>query len=436
MFVIFLSENLHLVHSTTQERYGGFFDRVDNVAIRTFDLMRILTNETVPVVNDTINAIMGDLYVSVIDEVPTITNQFLKLTDLDTPLAMLGNLAKTVEDLLSAHIYLRENGPHVAIELGKLDSIIRVNGEILLNERRRTIQSCADSLHDLPSLESFGMALEEAANGLLDIVHNRETFFNLFRLEGSLGLFNMLNVLPFNISEVTDQLKSAMMVRGELEDSIRNKTARWFSGMSNQTDPQLIWLSPYTKIAFDKIDDASTWYHGVVKGTKPTARRLERLWIIVYFLGALALATPAVLLICSCLQPVKSKKTIQVPKEVYPLLITSAVGDAASTVSSGRGSVTEGDISSLALPATTSPESPLMHDPTISSGIGSFGIPAAAAEDLLQRSRSNSVGSDSGCPRNDSRLAKEVSSRIFVLLFIIYSWIIQPQLELALSQRG
>ncbi len=396
-FVIFLSEHLNFARS----RESSFVDRVDDVANRTFNLLRILTQETVPLVNNTINGLMNDFYVSVLDEVPMITNQFLKLTDLDTPLAMLGNLAKTVEDMLNAHIYLRENGPQVALELGKLDSNIRVNGEMLLNEFQQTQEACSAAIEHLPSLEAFGGAIKELPQGLYDNQNKLETFFTLFRLESSLGLFNMLNVLPFNVSEVTDQLRSAIKVRGELEESIRFKTERWFGRLSNQTDYELKWLSPYTDQINNMIDSTDEWYRDAVGEARPAVRQLERTWTVVYFLGALVLATPTVLLICSCIQPRRTASKTPV-KEVFPLMPSS---EAASTVSSGRGSSDDGGSSVVSAPTRTRRLAP---SPTFSSGLAS--LDGHAGEELLGRNRTRSIGSDSGCPRNDSRLAKVVST--------------------------
>ncbi|VDD74067.1 unnamed protein product [Mesocestoides corti] len=393
--VIFLSENLDFAHPQS----SSFVNRVDDVSNRTFTLLRMLANESLSLVDDAVNGLMGDVYMSILTEVPTITTQFLNHTNLNTPLAMLGDLARTVESLLSAHIHLRENGPQVASELGKLDSNIRVNGDMLLNEFKQVWKECGEVESHIPSLKPFGEAIAQLSTGLYDNQSEFVPFFQLFRLESSLGLFNMLNVLPFNVSEVTAQLKSAIKVRTELEESIKNKTVILFRSLSDQPDKVAGFLAPYMDNVVANINTTDQLYHQNMEVVKSFIYRLERMWIIIYFIGLMVLATPTVLLLSSCLRP---RHSVMHPvKKVSPLLTPS---EADSVVSSGRGS-SDDEVSSV---VSAPPTRKRQAFSGAYSELKSLDCPTV--HELLvnpERSRSLSLDSDSGCPRNDSRLEKE-----------------------------
>lgn len=131
--VIFCSEHLDLFESKMINVYS-VLDHMDSVVNRSMTVLHSVAEDALSPVNDFTNGVTTDLYETVLSEVPTITNHFLQLTDLDAPLAMLGDLAQVVDDLLNAHIFLRENGPQVALEFDKLDSNIKLNIQALAVE--------------------------------------------------------------------------------------------------------------------------------------------------------------------------------------------------------------------------------------------------------------------------------------------------------------
>ncbi|VDM25605.1 unnamed protein product [Hydatigera taeniaeformis] len=327
--VIVFSENLNITNSQGFD----FVSRIDKISNQSFLLLRALTYETKSVANATIHDLINDFYKDFLSEVPTITSNFLNQTNLDTPLKILGNLSQTVEDLLKAHTLLRENGPQVALELEKLDSSIRVNGEMLLQETQRTKKECADFTIHLPSLTPLGEAISQLIIGLYDEATHEDTFFHLFRLESSLGLFNMLNVLPFNVSVVIAQLKTAVNVRKELEASIRGKIEDRFSSMSKDVLKAVEGLSIYIDKALMKIDEIEQSYHETMDRVNGSLKMLKCVWTIVYFIEGMVVAAPLVLLLCSCFCPRHSLKAPA--KEAFPLL---TINELASASSSGCGS--------------------------------------------------------------------------------------------------
>lgn len=397
--VILFSENLNFNSS----QGGGFVGRVNELSHRTFSLLRSLTNETKSVANATINGILDDFYTDLLLEIPTITASFLNRTNLDTPLLLLGDLAKTVEDLLNAHTYLRENGPQVALRLEKLDSSIRGNVEMLLREIHETRTECAYFIDQTPFLKTFSDAINELAKGLYKEEHHEDTFFELFRLESSLGLFNMLNVLPFNVTEVTDQLKSAIRVRDDLEESIRGNMERRFARMTKDAVSLVDSFSVYADKGQDKISQMERAYRDRIEVVNGTLDTLKSAWIIVYFIGVMVATAPLVLLICSCTCPRHGVKTPI--KEFLPLL---RINELVSASSSGCGS-SEDDNSAL-----TPQEGLIVPTVTFSADGASF----STRELFLERGRESSISfdSDSGCPRSDCR----VSLSSFILKRVVY----------------
>ncbi|KAL5965866.1 hypothetical protein TSMEX_006403 [Taenia solium] len=387
--VIVFSENLNL----TDSQGSGFVGRVDKISNRTFVLLRALTQETKSIANATIRGLISDFYQDLLSEVPTVTATFLNQTNLETPLKILGNLSQTVEDLLKAHTCLRENGPQVTLELEKLDSSIRVNGEMLLQEIHKTEGECAAFTDHLPSLKPFGEAISQLVIGLYDEANHEDMLFHLFRLESSLGLFNMLNVLPFNVSTVIAQLKTAVNVREELEASIRDKIEDRFSRMSNDVLKAMDVLSIYIGKALMKIDEMEQSYHRTMDGVNGALKMLKHAWIAVYFIEGMVITAPLVLLLCSCFCPHHS---MTVPaKEIFPLL---AINELASASSSGCGSSEDED-------SNVTPILTQGRQLNASMTILSNGDYPDGHDLFIRQARDGSIScdSDSGCPRSDSR---------------------------------
>ncbi|KAM7536449.1 hypothetical protein Aperf_G00000082244 [Anoplocephala perfoliata] len=383
--VILFSENLNFNSS----QGSGFVGRIDGLSHRTFALLRSLTNETKSVANDTINGILNDFHTDLLLEIPKITSNFLNGTNLNTPLFLLSDLAKTVEDLLNAHTYLRKNGQNIAMMLENLDSNIRANVVILLKEIQETRTECAYFINRIPSLKTFHDAINELAKGLYKEERHNDTFHELFKLESSIGLFNMLNVLPFNVTEVTEQLKSAMRVRDDLEKSIRDNIERRFTLMTKDAMSWIDGLSDYVDKGQSMINHTERDYKEKIKVVTGTLNAVKNAWIIVYFIGIMVATAPSVLLICSCACTRRGVKT-PIKEKVFPLLRTN---EPVSASSSGCGS-SEDDNSTLTaqegqtVPAVTFPAS---------------GTSVSRRDLFLKRGRETSISfdSDSGCPRSD-----------------------------------
>ncbi|EUB55260.1 hypothetical protein EGR_09893 [Echinococcus granulosus] len=386
--VVVFSEN-----SLADSQRSGFVSRIDKISNRTFVLLRALTKETKSVADVTVRGLISDFYNDLTLEVPTITAHFLNQTNLNTPLTILDDLSQTVEDLLKAHTCLRESGPQVTLELEKLDSNIRVNGEMLFQEIQRTSRECAAFTDHLPSLKPFGEAISQLMTGLYDEENHVDTFFHLFHLESSLGLFNMLNVLPFNVSTVIAQLKTAVSVRKELEASIRGRIEDRFSHMSNEVLKAVDGLSFYIDEALVKIDEMEHSYHQTMGHVNGGLKVLKGVWIIVYFIGVMVITAPLVLLFCSCLCPRHSMKVAV--KKVSPLLTTNELISASS---SGCGSSEDED-------STLTPI--LAQERRLDSS--TVFLPNSdyldSHELLIRQVQDSSIScdSDSGCPRSDSR---------------------------------
>lgn len=386
--VIFFSENLNFNSS----QGDGLVGRVNGISHRTFSLLRSLTNESKLIANDTIHGIMNDFYTDLLLEIPTITANFLNRTNLEISLSILGNLANTVEAMLDAHTFLRENGPQVALELEKLDSGIRWNAEMLVREIQETRGECRDFGDQIPSLKAFNDSINELAKGLHKEEHYGDTFFKLFHLESSLGLFNMLNVLPFNVSEVTDQLKSTIKVRDDLGISIQENMEYRFTLMMKDVVGMIDNLSDYIDKGQVLINQTERTYNETIKDVNGTLDSLKHAWIIVYFIEMMVATAPLVLLICSCMCP-RRRFTISV-KETFPLL---TINNVISTSSSGCGS-SEGEASTL-----TAQERQVV--PAVTLPVDGHFI--STRELFLEQRRESSVSfdSDSGCPRSDCRVS-------------------------------
>ena len=361
--VIILSENLNHTKSPNSD----IINRVDDISRRSFQLFRTLLIEGKVIANDTLLGLTKDFYSDLLSEIPTITENFLNQTNLDEPLIILKDLSQTVEDLLNAHTYLREKGPQVALELEKLDSSMRVYGEMLFKEVQKTQREC---LYRLPIVEEFDTIISELRKGLFNKSIHGDRFFNQFRLESSLGLFNMLTVLPFNVTEVMDQLNSAIRVRDDLGDSIQQNMETRFGQASDQIVEIIKSLSIYIEKALNKINETESTYHQTMLTVNAILHRFYGAWILVYIVGSLITIGPLVLLISSCFHP---RQSVKIPvKEVFPLL---TITETSSTSSSGCSASEDEEASN--------PESSLI-------------LPTQ-----VERS-SMSIDSDSGCPRSDS----------------------------------
>ncbi|VUZ42795.1 unnamed protein product [Hymenolepis diminuta] len=333
---------------------------------------------------------MEDFYTDLLSEIPTITANFLNQTNLETALSILGNLANTVEAVLDAHTFLRENGPQVTLELEKLDSSIRWNAEMLVREIQETRGECRDFSDQIPSLKAFNDSMNELAKGLQKEEHYGDTFFKLFHLESSLGLFNMLNVLPFNVSEVTDQLKNTIKVRDDLGASIQENMEYRFTRMMKDVAGMIGNLSAYIDKGQVLINQTERTYNKTIKDVNRALDSLKHAWIIVYFIEMMVATAPLVLLICSCMFP---RRSFTVPvKEAFPLL---TINNVISTSSSGCGS-SEDEASTL-----TAQERQVVSAITLPVD-GNF---ISTQELFLEQGWKSSVSfdSDSGCPRSDCR---------------------------------
>ncbi|VDN97778.1 unnamed protein product [Rodentolepis nana] len=382
---IFFSE--HLNFSSTQG--DGFVERVDEISHRTFTLLRSLVNESKLITNDTIYGTMNDLYADLLLEIPTITTNFLTQTNLKNSLSILSDLASTVEALLDAHTFLRENGPKVALELEKLDSSIRGNVEMLIREIQETRRECREFDDQFPSLKAFSDSINELVEGLHKEELHGDTFFKLFHLESSLGLFNMLNVFPFNVSEVTNQLKSVVKVQDDLDASIQENMEYRFTQMMKNVAGMVDTLAEYINKGQGLINQTERTYNRKIREVNGTLDSLKHAWIFAYFVEMMVATAPLVLLFSSCMCH-RHKVTVPI-KEIFPLL---TIDEVVSASSSGCGS-SEDETSTLTAPGKQVPAA--IH-PIDRNFIGTrelFSEPGPES--------SISFDSDSGCPRDDCR---------------------------------
>ncbi|VDN16523.1 unnamed protein product [Dibothriocephalus latus] len=172
-----------------------FIDRVNALGVESFRLANSTVEKSKVTINELVLGLKSDLSQTAFGEIGEITDQFLKYTDLERALAMLLDLAQ--------------------------------------------------------------MLVSRLERGLHDRTSGTRTFFEEFRLESSLGLFNMLGLLPFNVSEVLAQLHGAAQMRTELEASLRQKTQNLFASLplpQNRNDTT--WLNPYFSGKFS-VDAAS-----------------------------------------------------------------------------------------------------------------------------------------------------------------------------------
>ncbi|BHF76287.1 hypothetical protein SprV_0501938500 [Sparganum proliferum] len=273
--------------------------RVDTLGTESFRLLKSTAEKSMVTINELVLGLKSDLSKTALGEISEITDQFLRHTDLETALDMLHDLAQMVEDLLHGHTYLRVNGPLLSSTLDKLDSILKMSGQILSSELAAVRSDCRNSLPLPQSLDKFDKLVTRLERGLHDRPSSTRTFFEEFRLESSLGLFNMLSLLPFNVSEVLEQLHGAAQMRTELEASLHDKTQNLFSSLPLPKNPNdTAWLNPYFAGVQIMLDEASDDFHQAVRTDLRGALRTTFLAeCLIYTLALFSLALPICLLI-------------------------------------------------------------------------------------------------------------------------------------------
>ncbi|KAL7058154.1 hypothetical protein AAHC03_016589 [Spirometra sp. Aus1] len=274
-------------------------DRVDTLGTESFRLIKSTAEKSMVTINELVLGLKSDFSKTALGEIGEVTDQFLRHTNLETALDMLHDLAQMVEDLLNGHTYLRVNGPLLSSTLDKLDSILKMSGQILSSELAAVRSDCRNSLPLPQSLEKFDKLVTRLERGLHDRPNSTRTFFEEFRLESSLGLFNMLSLLPFNVSEVLEQLHGAAEMRTELEASLHEKTQNLLSSLPLPKNPNdTAWLNPYFADVQTMLDEASVNFHQAVRtDLRGTLRTTFLAECSIYALALFSLALPICLLI-------------------------------------------------------------------------------------------------------------------------------------------
>lgn len=361
--------------------------RVNALGMDSFRLANSTVQKSKVTINELALGLKSDLSKTALGEIGEITDQFLKYTDLETALAMLRDLAQMVEDLLRGHTYLRVNGPQLSSALDKLDSILKMSGHILSAELAAVRSDCRNSLLLPQSLEKFDKLVTRLERGLHDRSSSTRTFFEEFRLESSLGLFNMLGLLPFNVSEVLEQLQGAAKMRVELETSLRQKTQNLFASLPLPRNPNdTDWLNPYFTGIETALEEASSKFHQGVEGDLRRAWRSKFIAeCSIYFLALFSLALPLCLLIVRSVH-CRTAGTPDLPRAPS----TSQTTDLTSTRSDR--SLTD-TLSSVLKKLSADPASP---QPTCRGPAEVISSPNVATAVAAITSEEESSGSDSG----------------------------------------